>query len=63
MNSSLRLALSKGASSKMVAENWDFLQVQVRHCSSMERHCCRQTARICACVVSPACRAISPRLP
>jgi DNA-directed RNA polymerase beta' subunit len=30
MNTSLRLALSKGASSKMVAENWDFLQVQVR---------------------------------
>ena len=29
-NTSLRHALSKGANSKMVAENWDFLQVQVR---------------------------------
>lgn len=29
VNTALRVALQRGASARMVAENWDFLQVQV----------------------------------
>lgn len=62
MNAALRLSLQRCASSRMLAENWDFLQV--RHCIHCAAGLLGQRAvlsAVCLCVFVCLCLPVQAR--